>query len=136
MKFKTLRLCGFVLALGSLFPFYAFAEPMTVPESPAPIRVDGHLETWPEARMFLLDKKSQVVQGNILWKGNDDFNGRVFLTYDDQYLYIAAIVKKSSPVANDNIQANLWNGDCLEIFLSTDPGFKNQKGPARGDYHL
>src|ERR1019366_3583078 len=117
MNLKTWRLG--VLAVSFIFPVYALAEVLAVDETSVPIRVDGHLSTWPAARMILLGQASQVVSGKSFWKNADDFNGRIFITYDSQFLYVAAIVQKKGAVINSNEKLSLWNGDCLEIYLST-----------------
>ncbi|HTA76805.1 MAG TPA: hypothetical protein VK791_06585, partial [bacterium] len=91
---------------------------ITIDETTKSIRVDGYLVDWPVTRMILLNQKSQVTYGILNWKSKDDFSGRVFMTYDSQYLYLSAIVQKSSSVVNDNGGLSLWDGDCVELFLS------------------
>ncbi len=139
MKFKTWGF-GF-LALAVMSPLGVEAQqaqptPLTINESQAPIRVDGHLNDWPSARMLVLDQSSQVVLGKAFWKGSDDFNGKVFITYDALYLYAAVIVEKKGPAVNSNEKLSLWNGDCLEIFLSTGANKGESAGLSSGDYHL
>ncbi len=110
--------------------------PITIDETAIPIRIDGHLSDWPAARMILLNQKSQVTYGQVYWKGKDDFSGRVFITYDSEYLYVSAIVQKTVGVVNGNEKPSLWNGDCLELFLSTDPLSRIKKRVLKGDYHI
>ncbi len=127
------------------------STPLTISQTDVPIRVDGHLNDWPEARMLYLGRKDQVAIGKNFWKGEDDFSGRVFLTYDQQYLYIAAIVQKvggivipteassliqNGAVVNRNDPISLWNGDCVELFLSTRSNLSGPSHLARGDYHI
>ena len=133
-----------VLALEMVFTasVAAFAQtprpsPLTIDETTVPIRVDGHLSDWPVTRMILLNQKSQITYGKAYWKDDQDFNGRIFLTYDEQYLYISAIVqKKAKKVVNSNDKLSLSNGDCLELFLSTNSHFDQQSRLGRGDYHI
>src|SRR5580693_2207541 len=142
MGFKTLCLCVFVSAFFFWCPFFLFAQipsptPFTVDETNVPIRVDGHLSHWPSARMILLNRKDQLTYGKAYWKGEDDFSGRVFLTYDEQFLYIACIVKKNGKkTVNSNEKLSLTNGDCLELFLSTHPPTGQPSRLGRGDYHI
>ncbi len=136
--------CFWIIALlGScLCPDFLFAQTpvptaITIDEADVPIRVDGHLNDWPSARMILLNRKNQVTYGKAYWKGELDFSCRVFLTYDEQYLYVAAIVQKSGKkVVNDNEKLSLPNGDCLELFLSTHSQFDRQSRLSRGDYQI
>jgi hypothetical protein len=142
MSLKTWRLVVLVFEMALAFSTVAFAQtpqltPITIDETIVPIRVDGHLSDWPAARMILLNRKSQITYGKAYWKGEEDFSGRVFLTYDEQYLYVSAIVeKKSKKAVNGNDKLSLPNGDCLELFLSTNPHFDQESRLSRGDYHI
>lgn len=154
MNFKAY--CLGILVLQLAFVSSAFAQtptatPLTIDQTNVPIRVDGHLSDWPEARMIYLGREDQLTLGKNFWHGEDDFSGRVFITYDQQYLYISAIVQKTQNmtlqtdpsslqskgnVVNDNDPISLWNGDCLELFLSVRSNIKGPSHLARGDYHI
>jgi hypothetical protein len=110
--------------------------PITVNETNKPIRIDGFLVDWPIARMILLNQKSQVSYGMLNWKTKDEFSGRIFLTYDSQYLYLSAIVQNTYGVVNDNSGMSLWDGDCIELFLSTDSADDHRNRISKGDYHI
>ncbi len=156
---------GIVLILGFLFTTVLPAQttqptPLTVEGVPSPIRIDGHLSEWPTARMILLNRPSQVTLGKVYWKGEDDFSARIFLTYDDQFLYLAAIIQKPggnpylspnssypgqgiSPTASNSVHVvnqgsglSLWNGDCLEFYISTDASIQDRQKLSRGDYRI
>jgi hypothetical protein len=109
---------------------------ITVNDTNKPIRVDGYLVDWPVSRMILLNQKSQVTYGLLNWKSKDDFSGRIFLTYDDQYLYLSAIVQNTAGIVNDNSGMSLWDGDCIELFLSTDSTTFHRDRISKGDYHI
>lgn len=110
--------------------------PVTVDECATTIRIDGHLDDWPLARMFHLNQKSQVTSGLSFWKDEDDFSGRVFITYNTQYLYFSAVVTKANPVVNDGSRLSLLNGDCVELLISTHHSAKRRTRLSRGDYHF
>ena len=110
--------------------------PLTIDETDSPIRVDGHLDDWPAARMIVLNKMNQVTYGKAYWKGAEYFSGRIFITYDSRYLYIAAVVQKKTSVVCPPEKLSLWNGDCVELFLSTNPMAANHSRLTLGDYHL
>ncbi len=120
------------------YPSLLFADSpvLTVDQTLNPIRVDGHLEDWPSARMILLNQSSQIVEGRAFWHEEDDFSGRVFLTYDSQYFYVGAIITKKGRVVNDHGGLSLGNGDCLEVFLSTNPHWKTNPKPSPWDYRI
>jgi hypothetical protein len=109
---------------------------LTVNDTSVPLSIDGHLKDWPECRMINLDQPSQVVEGKFFWKGKDDFSGRLFVTYDSEYLYLAAIVTRNGSPKNSNDKLTLWNGDCLEVFLSTDPDTAAHQRLTKSDYHI
>ncbi len=135
--FLSLALFGSLLCRDLICAQTPTPTPITIDETTVPIRVDGHLNDWPAARMILLNRKNQITYGKAYWKGADDFGGRVFLTYDEQYFYISVIVeKKAKKVVNSNDKLSLANGDCLELFLSTNPHFDLQSRLRRGDYHI
>ena len=144
MNLKTWRLGSLALALGGLFtlsPFCLFAQtpvptPLTINQTDSPIRVDGHLEDWPSTRMLVFNDASQIVSGKSFWKGVDSFQGRAFLTYDAQYLYVSAVVLKAGQVVNSNEGPSIWNGDCFELFLSTRPYSPNRHQTSHGDFHI
>ncbi|HET9870068.1 MAG TPA: sugar-binding protein, partial [bacterium] len=125
-----------LFCLSALAAPAAFSQVLTVGDSPQPLVMDGHLKDWPASRMITLDDPGQVVEGGFFWKGPDQFGARVFLTYDAEYLYLAVLVTREGPPVNSNKPSALWNGDCLELFLSTDPGFASQGRLTRADYHV
>jgi hypothetical protein len=128
----------FFLVLSLLFyqSLPAFSDVITVGDTDVSLSMDGHLQDWPDCRMISLDESDQVVEGKFFWKGPDDFNGRVFITYDKEFLYLAAVVTRNGTPTNANDPAVLWNGDCLEVYLSTDPNPSNHRRLTRGDYHI
>jgi hypothetical protein len=109
---------------------------LTIDGTTIPIRIDGHLDDWPAARMIHLYQKSQVTSGAPFWKDEDDFSGRVFITYNAQYLYLSAVVNKARPIVNDGSKLSLLNGDCVELLISTEQSASRRARLSRGAYHL
>lgn len=84
-----------------------------------------------------------VIDGNIDYKSWDstrsaEFNGhKIQLKADSDFLYLAAIVKDESPLKNDKKGKDLWNGDAIEIALSSNPESpKKRKSFLFSDYHI
>ncbi len=48
--------------------------------------------------------------------------GTVYLNWDDNMLYLAAVVKDQTPFINTQTGKDIWNGDALEIAFSTTSG--------------
>jgi hypothetical protein len=83
--------------------------------------------------MFVFDQASQLTHGRGYWKGREAFSGKIFLSYDELRLHLAAIVLKTGKVLNDQPLPSLWDGDGLELFLSLRT---TGEGPSQGDVHL
>ncbi len=128
-----------ILAVVAAYPSFLSAqapELLTIDEVTTPIRVDGHLDDWPNTRLFYLHLKSQVTSGLSFWRSADNFSGRIFVTYDKGNLYLSAVVTKSVGIVNDGNQLSLLNGDCVELLISTGQTAKRRGHLTRGDYHL
>jgi Carbohydrate family 9 binding domain-like len=48
-------------------------------------------------------------------------DAKINIDYDNQNIYVAAIVTDSSPAINKQDNENIWNGDAIEIAFSTAP---------------
>jgi Carbohydrate family 9 binding domain-like/Glycosyl hydrolase family 26 len=53
--------------------------------------------------------------------GKNDLSGTVKLAWDSERLYLQASIKNRYPQANKGTRDGIWNGDCLELCISTDP---------------
>lgn len=88
-----------------------------------PIKVDGDLGDWPKAAMpILIDKQSQLTPGadsTDNWSGPSDLSGKIYVAYDDQYLYLAADVT-DDVVIQEFEGIYLYQGDSVELYLDTD----------------
>lgn len=73
------------------------------------------------------------------WSGMLDIAGTagIFVNYDQNNLYIAALIKDESPGVNHQNNENIWNGDALEIAFSTESGIDPERRMFyEGDYHI
>ncbi len=46
---------------------------------------------------------------------------RITLSYDEEKLFINAVVVDESPLINPHDDADIWNGDCIELAFATNP---------------
>lgn len=76
-----------------------------VTKKSAEINIDGNITTseWGE--------KSIVLDGNQ----------NVFLKYDNENIFIAASIEDKNPMINKHDDAEMWNGDAIEISIGTNP---------------
>ena len=80
--------------------------------------IDGDFSKWEAGPVYLLNKKSQVIEGEDLWKGESQFSARVALAWDEENLYIGVDVTDPGlyqPFLGRGVQ----NGDAFRLILDT-----------------
>ena len=101
-----------------------------------PVKIDGKLNEWGNAAPIEL-KDAAFFKEGLNWGGPADLSGKVCLMWDDQNLYVAAAITDRIPLVNKKERQDIWNGDGMEIVLSTDPGADARRESfERGDYQL
>jgi len=84
------------------------------------VAIDGDLSDWsldvmPVAR---LDVQEQLHSGQANWTDAEDVSGEFYVLWDDQNVYIAAVVKDEK-LSMNKTGGTIWNADCIEVFFST-----------------
>jgi len=132
MKFLK---CFFISVLALLISSIAIAAdpPAEHPKTGEPLeidclrgtpKIDGKLSDWMlnDLTPAVLDTKEQIfpgaAQGAAAWDNPKDCSGEFYLLWDDDNIYIAAVVKDEKLSMKKN-GGSIWNADCIEIFLST-----------------
>lgn len=92
-----------------------------------PPALDGSWRGWNKTHFIAIDKSSQahkLLLGNQPWGGLDDLSARIYVMYDDQYLYVGAEVKDQTVISTWNfpMMSYPWDTDCMEIVLDTRTG--------------
>ncbi len=94
------------------------------PRATGPITLDGTTANWPGI-------PPEVVSGKHVVTGADSggVEGTFKLCWDDQNLYVLANIIDPTPLQNShqNVPADIWNGDALEIFFGSEK--LDQGGP-------
>jgi hypothetical protein len=80
--------------------------------------LDGDFSKWESGTLYLLNKNSQMVDGEDLWKGSSRFSARVALAWDEENLYFGV------DVTNPQLYQPFWgrgvqNGDAFRLILDT-----------------
>jgi len=77
---------------------------------------------------------ARVVQGKV--KDQTELSAKVWLAYDDQYVYLGCNVKQGRKPLNNKDAGQLWNGDGLEFYLSskTDLAYVSRLQKSDWDY--
>ena len=107
----------------TVFNRFTEKQPVTIFKATTPIVIDGNLSEWQKntTTKIIIDKKEQIVIGKNEWQGIKDLSATIMLTYDQKYLYIAALVTDDFPLRNKFSDGDLWQGDAIEFVFGTDP---------------
>lgn len=80
--------------------------------------LDGDFSKWESGTLYPLNKNSQIVDGQDLWKGASRFSARVALAWDEENLYLGVDVTDPElyqPFSGRGVQ----NGDAFRLILDT-----------------
>jgi len=85
-----------------------------------PDAIDGDLSDWNLEAMTpaVLDAVEQLNSGQASWDNVGDCGGAFYLLWDDENIYIAAVVKDEKLSMNKS-GGDIWNADAVEVFFST-----------------
>lgn len=103
--------------------------PLNILRAPGPVVIDGKLNDW-----VLTAPVSYEMDATAL-----DHRVRTYAAWDDQYLYLAYVVRDASPMKNAGSDPSgaFKTGDALHLYLSTDSEAATQRsegGPK--DFHI
>jgi hypothetical protein len=134
------RLYQVVLALAALLILggraFAAGPNAKIMDTAKPIVIDGDLSDFTGAPAIVLDQKSQVMAGKLLWKGVETAGAKIYITYDAKYLYIGANITSQNPQFNTQRDAEIYNGDCLELYFGADNTNPERASYAITDYQI
>ena len=130
----TAWIAAFLLAWATLA--LAAGPDAKVPDTSTPPTIDGNLADWTTPPAFLLNAKEQVVEGVAAWKGPETSSAKVRLTYDAKFLYIGAEILSQNPQCNAQRDGEIYNGDCLELYIGTDLSDKTRVSYALTDMQI
>jgi len=107
------------------------AEPFCIVKSPNPIPLDQDIDSaaFADAPEILINGGKNVGVGlnaddPLAWAndgGLNIVNGRFKVKYSTAGLHIAADVNFKTPLVNNQVNDNLWNGNALEFDFQNDP---------------
>jgi hypothetical protein len=131
-----------VLAVLSVAALYAEKPAATIALIKSGITVDGSLADWKAAGIQPLNisKKTQVAVGVPYWENQ---SANVYVAFSADTVYLAAEVTNPKGAFNKNVDAKIYDGNCVELFLgfdNSDPGRElytetdYQIGFSTGDY--
>ncbi len=88
-----------------------------------PDAIDGDLSDWNLSAMtpVVLDAQEQLSDDSpdkAAWDNPEDISGEFYLLWDDENIYIAAVVKDNQ-LSMNKTGTSIWNADAVEVFFST-----------------
>jgi len=96
----------------------ALAPVLTIKHTTKPITIDGNLEKWTNVPSFTLDDihyfDPPVAGKKALWDGPADLSVKMMMQWDEQALYLAAVVRDSEHVQNAE-PGMMWSQDMIHI---------------------
>lgn len=82
------------------------------------IIIDGKLDEWQKKNSILLSKSTcQLPEGEIA--NDSESSAKVYLNYDDKYLYVAAEIKDKN-IVGPYEGYSIWQNDGIELWLDCD----------------
>jgi hypothetical protein len=108
------------------------------------LSIDGNLDDWPlesfgENNYVYLSKNGNRVDGGMI-RDDEQFNAKVYLTYDPSYIYVGAYVVDKY-IKGDHVRPDLWQDSTIELWFNTGD-FGKPSDPAQtaqyenGDYQI
>jgi hypothetical protein len=83
--------------------------------------IDGNLADWPKDVFTLeMNRENSRKSSKDKWRDNNDLSAKILLTWDDEALYIGAMVNDDYPMMNSYDGQEAWKGDALEILFGAD----------------
>jgi beta-glucanase (GH16 family) len=79
------------------------------------IKIDGNDKDWPDVIPCIIAEKTQLVAGGRATKEESSGVVKVFFDKDNYYIY--ARINDNTPGLNYLKHANIWQGDCLELYI-------------------
>ena len=93
------------------------------------IVIDGNLGDWNLDSPAVVEDATQLIKDAHMWKGANDLSAKFYLSWDEEYLYIAADVNEDTPLGAIEMLP-IDGEDNIILFISTDPA----ADPARTEY--
>jgi len=102
------------------------------------ITIDGSLSDWKKLgiKPLVLDKMSQVAVGKSAWDGADVHNGKVYVAFSDDMIYVAADVKNKTGARNKHKEGDIYQGTNIELFVGFDNSEPDREMYTVTDYQV
>ena len=101
-------------------------------------KIDGELNDWDLGALTpaVLDTKEQIFPGAgpvANWTGPKDNSGEFYVQWDDNNVYIAAVMKDDK-LSNQKKNGDIWSADTIEVFFSAPKAVTPHKNTTHYQY--
>jgi uncharacterized protein (DUF362 family) len=110
--------------------YYCYRATTAVRKSAVPVVIDGSLAEWSDRNKIRANNIAQVIGDNTKWAGVSDCSFSAKFLYDSANLYMAVAVKDPEKNVNTRTGADILNGECVELYVSTNIQFGNNQANA------
>ncbi len=123
-SFSAMQTSPFLAGLhGGIFELSSQGKQWSIPILSVAPRVDGLLDEWHGPAIEMVD-------------ANAEFSSQVRTAFQGEYLYLMAQVRGKSPGKNPQRDGNIWDGDCIELYLGTRPDDRPSGMYRDSDFHI
>jgi len=84
------------------------------------IHIDGKLDDWSDTDVCYAESALQVKTGRSSWKNPTDLSGELRFRWDNEFLYLAALINDDVLERNATIE-RVYMSDGMELFLGLNP---------------
>ena len=74
------------------------------------------LNEWEGVPAITLNSNAYIVIANRSWKGPADLSGKIYVMWDEEYLYVACEIE-DDVVIQEKEGTYLFQGDCIELYV-------------------
>ena len=101
-------------------------------------KIDGNLKDWDLGALTpaVIDTKEQIFPGAgpvANWTGPKDSSGEFYVQWDDNNVYIAAVMKDDK-LSNQKKNGDIWSADTIEVFFSAPKAVTPHKNTTHYQY--
>ncbi|NLU42993.1 MAG: hypothetical protein GXX08_12425 [Firmicutes bacterium] len=129
-KLAVLIAVPLAVLLWSCYACSAYSDyTVTCWRAPQVVAIDADLSEWNTSSAVVLNSESQLVRDANQWTDPLDLSAEVFLMWDADNLYLAAVVRDDTPFMYREGFPPDW-ADSIVLFFSTDP----EADPNRSSY--
>jgi hypothetical protein len=118
---------------------YSWAgTPAQITRAKGPVKIDGTLDAFKHVTPIHIPQPDTAVEVRKKHNLDENFDATLRLMWDQKNFYIGVEVTQGHPPQNDKSSGQMWNGDCVELYLSssTKLAFQSRITKSSMDYQL